>query len=92
VFHNEEHLEQFSSKYQNVFVKDQRLCAKIDREFTDAQKFVQDFLDGEASELRERGVPVDISSEIVEHSFTNALSGDEKWLKYLYRKFNCESK
>jgi tRNA nucleotidyltransferase (CCA-adding enzyme) len=92
VFHNEEHLEQFSSKYQNVFVKDQRLCAKIDREFTDAQKFVQDFLDGEASELRDRGVPVDISSEIVEHSFTDALSGDEKWLKYLYRKFNCESK
>ena len=92
VFHNEEHLEQFSSKYENVFVKDQRLCAKTEREFTDAQKFVQDFLDGEASELRERGVPVDISSEIVEHSFADALSGDEKWLKYLYQKFNCEPK
>ena len=92
VFHNEEHLEQFSSKYQNVFVDDQRLCAKVEREFTDAQKLLQSFLDGGPSDLRERGVPVDISSEIVEHSFTDALSGDEKWLKYLYRKFNCESK
>ncbi|MFP4229742.1 MAG: CCA tRNA nucleotidyltransferase [Candidatus Nanohaloarchaea archaeon] len=92
VFHNEKHLNQFLTKYRNVFVQDERLCAKTERDFTDARNLVRDMLDGEASDLKMRGVPGGLASEVEESSFVDPLSGDEKWLKYLYRKFNCEPK
>lgn len=90
VFHNERHLGQFEQKYSNTFVRDQRLCAKTSREFTDAQNLIKNLLRGEASELREKGVPNQLSPKVEEFKFSEALNGDEKWLKYLYQKFNCE--
>jgi len=89
VFHNEKHLRQFASKYENVFIKEQRVCAKVLRDFTDAQKFLKEFLRGEASVLKEKGVPNQLASHVEESKFTDALDGEEEWLKYLYRKFNC---
>ena len=89
VFHNEKHLDQFDSKYSNTFVEEQRLCAKIPREVTDAQNFVKNFVDGGASELREKGVPAQLSPHVEESKFADPMEGDREWLKYLYRKFNC---
>lgn len=91
VFHNQRHLRQFTEKYSQVFVEDQRLCANTAREYTDAQKFLKDILGGEVSELKEKGIPGGLASNVEESRFADPLSGDEKWLKYLYQKFNCES-
>lgn len=91
VFHNEKHLDQFESKYSNTFVQNQRLCAKVSREFTDAQKFIKHFLRGEPQVLKEKGVPNQLAPCVEESKFTDALEGEEEWLKYLYRKFNCVS-
>lgn len=92
VYHNEKHLNQFMKKYSNVFVEDERLCAKTDREFTDAQSLIKDVLSGEASDLKMRGVPGQLAPKVEEFRFVDPVSGEDKWLKYLYRKFNCESK
>jgi tRNA nucleotidyltransferase (CCA-adding enzyme) len=88
VFHNSKHLEEFTSKYDNTFVRGDRLYAKTEREFTEAKKFLQEFLDEDTQSLKEKGVPGNIADEIVEHSFFDVLEGDEKWLNYLAEVFN----
>lgn len=90
VYHNSEHLKQFTSKYENVFVRDQRLCAKIDREYGDAQKLLQDFLDEDSSGLEMKGVPNFLAPKVEESKFVDPVSGGDKWLKYLYQEFNCD--
>ncbi len=92
VYHNIKHLDQFTNKYNNVFVQNERLCAKTVREFTDAQKFIKDLLKGDASELKMKGVPGQLAPKVEEFKFTDPLSGKDKWLKYLFKKFNCEIK
>ena len=92
VYHNEKHLNQFMEKYSNVFVIDERLCAKVDREFNDAQDLIKNVLRGESSDLKMRGVPGHLAPKVEEFRFVDPISGEEKWLKYLYQKFNCESK
>jgi tRNA nucleotidyltransferase (CCA-adding enzyme) len=87
VFHNSRHLEQFTSKYENTFVKEDRLTAKTEREYTNAKKFVQSFLDDDARELKEKGVPNHIADRIVEYSFFDPMD-DEKWLNYLAEELN----
>ncbi len=92
VFHNTKHLDQFTEKYDNVFVEGNRVCAKTVREFTDAQKFIKDLLDDEASQLKVKGVPNHLASKVEEFKFVDPLNGGDKWLKYLFKKFNCEIK
>lgn len=88
VFHGEDHLEEFTSKYDNVFVKDDRLYAKVDREYTDANEFLSDFLQGD---LKQKGIPSEIAAVIEEEfSFVDPLDGEEKWLKYLAEKLHVE--
>ncbi len=89
VFHGEDHLAQFSGKYDNIFVKDDRLYAKVEREYTDAKNLLQDFLEENAEE---RGIPGKVAENIQDFSFTPPLEGDEKWLKYLAEKLHVEEK
>ncbi|MFB6191472.1 MAG: CCA tRNA nucleotidyltransferase, partial [Candidatus Nanohaloarchaea archaeon] len=83
VFHGSEHIEQFTSKYDNTFVKDDRVYAKTEREFTDAKEYMKHFLSGE---LEQKGIPGRVAAELQDYSFVNAASGTEEWLKYLAKK------
>lgn len=85
VFHGEEHIEQFTSKYSNVFVREDRLCAKTDREYTDAKDLLKEFLSGN---LEEKGIPNYVSDKAEEFSFTEPVVNDEKWLNYLGKKLH----
>jgi tRNA nucleotidyltransferase (CCA-adding enzyme) len=88
VFHNQKHLDQFTSKYEKGFVEEERVCAKIDREFEDAQNLIKSILSGDASKLKEKGVPNHLAPEVEEFRFADPMDGEEKWLKYLYKEFN----
>lgn len=90
VFHGVEHLEQFTQKYENTFIRGERIWAKVDREFTEAKAFLNDFLSGEVSELEERGVPDHVAEKIVEFRFTEPIPDDKEWLKYLAEKLNVK--
>ncbi len=88
IFHGEEHLAQFTSKYDNVYVKGERLNAKTEREYTNARELLKDFLD---SDTEKKGVPGNVAENIEEFSFINPMDGDEKWLKYLAEKLHVTS-
>lgn len=87
VFHGEDHIAQFTGKYDNVFVKEDRLYAKVEREYTDAKELLQEFLE---ESVEERGIPGTVAEKITDFSFTEPLEGGEKWLKYLAKKLHVE--
>ena len=88
VFHNSRHLEEFSSKYENTFIRGERVYAKTERDFTNAKEFLQDFLDEDAQSLKSKGVPSHIADRIVEYRFFDVREGNEKWLNYLAEELN----
>ncbi|MFB6208437.1 MAG: CCA tRNA nucleotidyltransferase [Candidatus Nanohaloarchaea archaeon] len=88
VFHGIDHLEQFTQKYENVFVEGDRLYARIEREHKDAKEFLKQFLDGDKKELQQQGIPNYVAENLADYSFTEPLVEDEKWLKYLAEKLH----
>lgn len=87
VFHGSEHIEQFTSKYDNVFVKDDRIVAKTAREFTDGKEYLKHFLE---ADLEDKGIPGRVAEELYDYSFVDATSGPEEWLKYLAKKLRIK--
>jgi tRNA nucleotidyltransferase (CCA-adding enzyme) len=87
VFHGEEHLSEFTSKYDNVFVKGDSLTAKVEREYTDAKKFVEDFLE---DDLEAKGIPENVAEKLDTYSFIGPMEGSDEWLNYLGEKFNVQ--
>lgn len=87
LFHGEDHISEFNSKYSNVQVEDDRLVAKADREFTDAKKFLKQFLDGK---LEEKGIPENIASKLENYTFSDPVDRDQEWLNYLGEKLNIK--
>ena len=90
VFHGTEHIEQFTSKYENTFVSDERICAKIERDYTHAKYLLKDFLSGEVGDLKDRGIPGNIAEKIVEFRMREPILDDEEWLKFLAEKLKVE--
>lgn len=88
VFHGTDHIRQFTSKYDNVYVKGDKLVAKTEREYTDAKELLDDFLEGD---LEAKGIPEYVADKIEDYSFSDALGPDE-WLNYLGDKFRIEDK
>ena len=88
VFHGTEHLRQFTEKYDNTFIQDDRVVAKTEREFSNARNLVKSFLDGEASELEEKGVPGNVAEKIKDFRMIDVFQEDEEWLKFLVRKLH----
>ena len=86
VFHGSEHIQEFTSKYENTFVRNERLYAKVEREFTDAKSLMKDFLDGDPGELQEKGIPGNVAEKITEFRMTDPVVDDEEWLKFLAEK------
>lgn len=87
VFHGEEHLSEFTSKYENVYVKEDRAVAKIEREYTDAREFISDFLE---KDLESKGIPKNVADQLEEFSFINPLQGSSEWLNYLGEKLRVK--
>lgn len=87
LFHGEDHISEFNSKYSNVKVEDDRLVAKTDREYTDAKKFLKQFLDGK---LEEKGVPENIASKLENYTFSDPVDRDQEWLNYLGEKLDIK--
>lgn len=88
VFHGKDHLEQFTSKYSNVYIKEDRIVAKTGREYSEARELLKDFLE---EDLQEKGIPSHISGKIEDYNFTEPASDDRKWLNYLGEKFNIDN-
>ena len=86
VFHGADHIQEFTSKYSNTFIQGSRLVAKTEREFTEAKNLLKEFLDCSREELREKGIPGNISSRLVEAKMVEPVTDDEEWLKFLAEK------
>lgn len=85
VFHGEDHMAQFTGKYDNVYVRGDRLYARTDREFSDAKEFLQEFLE---SDLEKKGIPGYVAEKMQDYRFTGPVVDDEEWLKYLAEKLH----
>ena len=86
VYHGSQHLEEFTSKYSNTFVRGERLVAKVDREFTDAKSLIQDFLSEDVKGLKNRGIPGNVAEKIVDYKMSEPVVDDDQWLKFLAKK------
>lgn len=84
VFHNTKHLEQFRSKYDNTFIRDERLYAKTEREFSDAKKLMK----AKMQKAKKLGVPERVADELEDFTFKEPTDGSDEWLKYLAEKLN----
>jgi len=86
VYHGAQHLEEFTSKYENTFLHGERLVAKVDREFTDAKYLIKDFLSSDVKGLKQKGIPKNVAEKIQGFRMTEPALEDEQWLKFLAEK------
>ncbi|MFB6199242.1 MAG: CCA tRNA nucleotidyltransferase [Candidatus Nanohaloarchaea archaeon] len=86
-FHGVEHLEQFESKYRNIYIEDGKLKAKTGREFSDAKNLLKSFL---SDNLEEKGIPGKIAENIRSYRFIDPLEGGDEWLNYLGEKLHVK--
>lgn len=86
VFHGRKHIKEFRSKYGNVFIEDDRLVAKTDREYTDVKDLLKDCMD----DARKIGVPERIAEKVETFSFVEPIKGSDKWLKHLAEELHLE--
>lgn len=86
VFHGVEHLDEFTSKYDNTFIRNDRIFAKTEREFTESRELLQEFLDGDSQDLSEKGIPSNVAEKISDFRMTDPMIEDDEWLKFLTEK------
>ncbi|MCJ7429063.1 MAG: CCA tRNA nucleotidyltransferase [Candidatus Nanohaloarchaeota archaeon QJJ-5] len=83
VFHNSEHLENFTQKYDQVWVEDDHLTTIVDRDYTDIMTFLTDWQNGD---LQQQGVPNHLQEPFADASIGTVLEHDEdSWLRFLMR-------
>lgn len=87
IFHGAEHLDQFTSKYDNTYIKEERVVAKTQRDYSEARDRLKDFLE---DDLEEKGIPSHIAEKIEDYNFTEPAIDDGKWLNYLGKKLHVE--
>lgn len=90
-FHGAKHIDQFTSKYENTFVRDTSLYAKVEREYTDARNFLVDFTSSDPEQLRKKGIPEHISTEMSSSRFVDPVQDDERWLKFLAEQLHVNN-
>jgi tRNA nucleotidyltransferase (CCA-adding enzyme) len=86
VYHGAQHLEEFTSKYGNTFVKGERLVAKVDREFKDAKSLIKKFLSEDVKGLKQKGIPGNVAEKMVDFKMSEPVVDDNQWLKFLAQK------
>ena len=90
VFHGVEHLEEFTSKYENTFIRGERVFAKQEREFAEPRELLKDFLDADRKGLEEKGIPGHVAEQLEGFRMTDPMIEDEEWLKFLTEKLRIE--
>lgn len=87
VFHGEDHLNQFTSKYKNIYIQEDRVVAKTEREYSEARELIKNFLE---DDLEEKGIPSHVAEKIEDYNFADPATDDGKWLNYLGEKLHVE--
>lgn len=89
-FHGTEHMEEFTSKYENTFVREGSLFAKVERDYTQARDFLLEFVSGDPEELREKGVPGHVAEKLTSAKIVEPVQDDQRWLKFLAEQLNVK--
>jgi CCA-adding enzyme len=89
-FHNEAHVSEFTSKYENTFIRNERICTKIEREYTHPKDLLHDFITQDKPGLEQDGIPGNVADKLVDASFVKPMTEDEEWLKFLYKRLRLE--
>lgn len=87
VFHNRDHLQNFTEKYGDVWVEDDRLVTVIDRDHTDAENLLEEFFRGD---LREKGVPKDLVEPMEEVDIGDLTLEHNEWRQFLGEEFRLD--
>ncbi|MDY6761842.1 MAG: CCA tRNA nucleotidyltransferase [Candidatus Nanohaloarchaea archaeon] len=85
VFHNEEHVANFSEAYDQVWVEDTRLTTIVDREFTSAEQLLVDFLD---RDLAAAGVPDNLVNAVAQAEVVELEFESDDWRRFLRDEFH----
>lgn len=82
VFHNNVHIQEFTERYDNVYVSDGRLVTLVDREHLTATALLEEFF---ASDPETVGVPPDLRPVADEAAVHPPELEGEDWLAFLQR-------
>jgi tRNA nucleotidyltransferase (CCA-adding enzyme) len=85
VFNDREHMANFMSKYDRVWVEDGRLTTIVEREYEEAECLLEEFFSGD---LREKGVPKDLVAVVADRRIGEPVFEDEEWLRFMM-EFLC---
>ncbi|MCJ7479195.1 MAG: CCA tRNA nucleotidyltransferase [Candidatus Nanohaloarchaeota archaeon QJJ-7] len=87
MFHNQEHVENFTDKYGEVWVEDTRLATVVERDHKTAENLLEGFL---AGGLQEKGVPKNLVPVVEGAEIKGLEFDDEDWRKFLRDEFHLE--
>lgn len=80
VFHNTEHIKNFTSKYDNTWIEDGQLVTIIERDHTEPHSLLRDFLQGD---LQEKGVPDNLVGPLEDADIREPRLESDDWLRFL---------
>jgi len=83
VYHNEDHIKQFSSKYPNIWIENNRVITIVSRRFSNATDLLKTFLKGSQKELENKGIPDHIAKSMKNIKLKNVEFEGENWLNFL---------
>ena len=86
IFHGKKHVKEFRSKYDNVFIREDRLVAKTERKYTDIKDLLKDKMD----DAQRIGFPERIAERVETFSFVDPVDGGDEWLKHLAEELHLE--
>jgi len=90
VFHGKKHIEQFESKYDNVFVEGSRLKSKTKRTYVRPKELIDKKLIRSEQELKKDGIPEGIAEFMENMKFIEPLQDNQKWLNFLGEELNVK--
>lgn len=85
VFHNTEHVANFSDKYADVWVDGTRLATVVEREHVTADALLDDLLSGD---LGEQGVPRNLVDAVAEAGVRDLPTDGADWRRFLRDAFH----
>ncbi len=84
-FHNTEHMENFTSKYDDVWVEDRRMVTHVEREHTTAEDLLEEFLSGD---LQSKGVPKHLVPVVEQREIGDIAMDGAAWRRFLKDTFH----
>jgi len=88
VYFDKKYVQEFEDKYDDTFIADERIQAKVNREFSDARELIKYFLSDGPDKLQEKGIPGNVAENLSEFKLIHPMVEDDEWLKFLAQKFH----